>query len=134
MYWILSIHTMLHMCFKYHVFLCIQVWRKIVFSFRSLVFEKIRVFGLKLNFYTSKIVQTFCNMCWFLITHICTSNIDKNLFLWNFMYFIWFFRVFTSPFFNPENHGLSLLAVDRPVDRTRARSPVSQLMCTDTCT
>jgi len=38
-------------------------------------------FGLKLNFYITKIVQINLNMSWFLVTHICSTNFYKNLFL-----------------------------------------------------
>ena len=41
-YWILSIRKMFQNEFKYLIFVFVQVYRKIVFSFRSLVFGKYR--------------------------------------------------------------------------------------------
>ena len=60
-YWILSIHTMLQIEFKYHVFVFILVLEKSVFHFK-VWFMKNTVSGLKLNFYITKIVQKVCNM------------------------------------------------------------------------
>ena len=44
----------------------------------------------KPNLYITKIVQIVCNMCWFLVTHICYSNILQELI---FVEFIGFYGI-----------------------------------------
>ena len=76
-----SIHTLYASnVFQYHIFVFMQVLEKMIFYFKIQVLKN-TVFVINLIFISQKIVQIVCNMCLFLVTHICTSNIYMNLFL-----------------------------------------------------
>ena len=81
-YWILFIHAILQMCFKYLVFVSIQVLEKSNFHFKFLYLKNI-VFGLNFNSYTLKMVHMFVVCVDFLAYIFGLQFIYMNLFLWN---------------------------------------------------
>ena len=103
--------------FKYLVFVFEQVLKKFRFHLERLVLKNIG-FDLSFKFIASKIVQIVCNMCWFLITHICTSNIYMNLFLWSLWSFMRIYRYFKSPIFQSYNTCFWAV-VGRPTSRPK---------------
>ena len=73
-----SVQNILFLYFKQFWKNCFSNWRLIL---------KNTDFCLRLNFYITKMVQNICNMCWFLITHICTSMCFNELIFVDSMWF-----------------------------------------------
>ena len=111
MYWTLSTHSMLQKSLNI-LFLYLYKFDKNRISISKFSFRKIPILWLSLISISQKIVQIVCNICWFFVTHICSSNIYKNLFceiyenLWDFI------GVKLSKFQVP-NYLQELLAVER---------------------
>ena len=115
-------------CFKCCLISCFCIYtsfRENRFSFQNSSLEN-NIFGLKLNFHITKIVQIVWNMCWILVTHICSSNIYKNLFLWILCDFMCIFK--------RSSFQAQIWAHWRSTDCSTAPElglPGGRLMCTD---